>query len=75
MIIDKILDRKDGQKYNDKKFYNEVTEYGNAFIANALDTGTEQDVKKALCDYIISQDYNPDICNYINSVKWILTEN
>jgi hypothetical protein len=73
MIIDKILDRKDGQKYNAKQFYNDITLYGDVGyeIAEALDNGEENDVKKELCKYIIKNEYNPAICDYIESVKWL----
>jgi len=75
MIIDKILDRKDGIPYNANSFYNEMSKYahdnGNYLIPNAMGMGTEIDVKNALCDYIIENDYNVDICKYINGQDWI----
>ena len=73
MIIDLILDRKDGYNYNVEKFYKDVVSYGEVGfdIARALDSGTEKDVKNALCDYIINNDYNKNICKYINSVNWL----
>lgn len=77
MIIDLILDRKDGKWYKPKTFYNEVMEYGEIFgdiawnIARAMDEGEEDDVKEELCHYIISQGYNLSICDYINSVNWL----
>lgn len=76
MLIDLICDRKAGQPYNAKKFYDAVTFYLEAFpyyigVARALDGGTEADVITELCDYIKSQDYNLDICDYISSVKWL----
>lgn len=73
MIIDLILDRKDGRDYNVKKFYNDVTKYGSIGIdiASALDGGTNEDVQKALCTYIKNNDYNADICTYIESVDWL----
>ena len=77
MIIDLILDRKDGQKYNAREFYCDVAEYGDIWpnlahpITRALDGGTEEDVKRALCDYVIKCGYLPEICAYINSVSWL----
>lgn len=76
MIIDLILDRKGGQEYNAREFYYDVMEYESTFnfnreISRAMDGGTEQDVKKALCDYVINQHYNSEICYYINSVNWL----
>lgn len=77
MIIDLILDRKGGSSYTAKKFYDNVMTYeeGTDYkISRALDGGTEKDVRKALCDYIIRNDYNPKICNYINKVTWLEDE-
>lgn len=73
MIVDLILDRKDGHPYRAKEFYDNVMAYeeGTDYdISRALDGGTEKDVKKALCDYIMGS-YNPKICNYINKVQWL----
>lgn len=92
MIIDLILDRKDGHNltgreksgmvevtnmYNARRFYNEVMSYYPVFkeivepIANALDSGNENDIKAELCSYIIKNEYNLDICKYIVSVEWL----
>ena len=81
MIIDLILDREEGCEYDPKEFYTRVKEYEDDFdgiepeISRALDSGTEKDVKKALCDYVRYCGYNPDICNYINSVSWLTKPN
>ena len=76
MIIDLILDRKDGYPYKAKEFYNDVFNYGEIGfdITRAMDSGPEEDVKRELCDYIIRNDYNPKICNYINRVTWLEDE-
>lgn len=77
MIIDLILDRRDGCEYSPREFYNEIMEYGRFFgemafkIARAMDMGEEDDVKRELCNYVIEQNYNPEICDYINSVNWL----
>jgi len=77
MIIDCILDRKDGMKYNPKAFYNKVMEYYNSFpeitgkIANALDNGTNENIRYELCMYIKYNEYNNDICSYILTKDWI----
>lgn len=72
MIIDLILDRKCGELYNAKDFYNRVFEYGNAhYIDYAMDYGSEKDVCAALCKYIDENDYNPKIKDYIKSVRWL----
>lgn len=73
MIIDLILDRAHGGRYNAHDFYFDVTGYGKIGegIARALDGGTEEDVKRELCRYIHEQEYNPNICDFINAVKWL----
>lgn len=74
MIIDLILERKNGIRYNPKDFYNYCMGYMDGIgddITRAMDYGTETDVKKALCDYIIEQEYNPEICLYVCSVNWL----
>lgn len=77
MIIDLILDRRDGAEYIQEEFYNNVADYGITWpdlagpILEAMNHGSEKDVKKALCNYIEEAGYNMDICKYINSVEWI----
>jgi hypothetical protein len=77
MIIDKILDRKDGHPYTPKDLYDYCTaDFGNGNqtggdIASALDGGTETDVKKELSRYIINNEYNPTLVSYIWSVEWL----
>jgi hypothetical protein len=80
MIIDLILDRRDGFSYDAREFYFDVRDYENSGMAPttgkdcislAMDEGTDQDVKRALCAYIRNGGYNPAICDYINSVNWI----
>lgn len=80
MIIDLILDRLFGFKYNAREFYMQVQAYGETFgdiawdITRAMDGGDEEDVKRELRYYIISQEYNPAICDYIDSVNWLNEE-
>ena len=71
MVIDYILDRKDGYGYDVKEFYDACMAYEEFDIARALDSGTEKDVKKALCNYVIDNDYPKSICKYINSENWL----
>lgn len=73
MIVDLILERKQWREYNAHDFYYDVMEYGNIGhdIARAMDFGEERDVKNALCDYIVNNEYNLDICNYINAINWL----
>lgn len=75
MIIDKILDRKDGYGYDASEFYcycNGYNEHGNN-IARAMGAGTNEDVQAAICAYILSE-YNPKICDYVNSRDWLNDE-
>ena len=76
MIIDLILDRKDGDKYQPSKFYHDCMGYGEVGndITAAMDYGNEPDIKKAICQYIIDNDYNLDICKYVNRVNWLSSD-
>lgn len=74
MIIDKILDRYDGDAYDPEDFYKAMMSYeeGTDFkISRALDSGEEEDIKRELCAYIDDGNYNPKIKTFINSVKWL----
>lgn len=57
--------------YDAHRFYSDMMVYGADDITRAMDYGTEEDVRKALCDYIRRNDYNPEICDYINSREWL----
>jgi hypothetical protein len=78
VIIDLILDRRDDESrdnfnYNAHDFYFNVLQYGEIGdnITDAMDYGTEANVKKALCKYIDNNFYNPLIKNYINARQWL----
>ena len=76
MIIDLIIDRKEGTEYNPTKFYQEVRQYEDFFeldpdISMAMDYGTEYDVRKALFKYIDENDYNANLKFYISKVNWL----
>ena len=73
MIVDLILDRADGAEYHTPDFYRNCVCYGDVGedITRAMDNGTEDDVKEALCQYIDEQEYNPEIKNYVRSVDWL----
>lgn len=79
MIIDLILDRKDYieidkvDTYNAREFYYNVMGYGEVGhgITRALDYGTNEDVKKALYQYLVEQGYNLEIKKFIDSVDWL----
>ena len=83
MVIDLILDRQyddlRGMRnaYNPAQFYRDCMEYSAIFdgvadnITRAMDFGTEDDVRAALCEYIYLNGYDPRICEYVRSRRWI----
>lgn len=85
MIVDLILDRKDkafdarvgldekSLNYNAHDFYMACMGYGRLAddITRAMDFGEEEHVKKALCQYIERQEYNPVISDYIQKLDWL----
>ena len=76
MIIDLILDRRAGVPFDSVDFAFQVNDYKEIFpeqaqpILEALSTKCEQRVKHALCAYVLDNGYNPEICDFINSVSW-----
>lgn len=75
MIIDVILDRKDSGYYSNddtRLIYLHALNFKFDYLSQALDYGTEQEVKVALKRYIVENGYNEDICNYIDSVDWLV---
>ena len=83
MIIDIILDRREGAiNYAPATHLKAIYDYATFFhmnnLAAAIDGGTEDDVKAALMDYVISGGCNPDIhhhnfldlCLFIKAVRW-----
>lgn len=75
MIIDIILDRKDGAISYDaskhlKAIYDYATDAHMSDIAAAVDGGTEDDVKAALMCYISTCGYPLELLDYIASVRW-----
>lgn len=85
MIIDVILDRRFRESsYNATEFYDYVCNWCTDdqpedciffIIKDALESGKERLVKLALTTYVEVQGYNPEICEYINSVKWLKNNN
>lgn len=78
MIIDLILDRRDGMRrgensYKPHDFYFDCLAYGDisAGITQAMDGGTEHDVKRELIKYIVGNNYSLDIIDFILSAWWI----
>ena len=78
MIVDLILDRKDGYPYDAHEFYNEIRDYErlgvgvpDERISIAMDYGDNQDVQRTLCEYVYMNGYSDSIQNYIRSQQWI----
>ena len=77
MLVDLILDRRDGVSYSPGEFEEEVKEYCETFpscipVYDALINGSEDDVKDELCRYIDDEWYgNTLIKDYIRSVNWL----
>ena len=77
MIIDLILDRKETGVYDPHDFYRGVMTYRNVTphladtIASAMDSGTNEDVQDALCEYIDCNGYAESVKKYILSKDWI----
>lgn len=81
MLIDLILDRKDGEEsgepYSAAAFYRAMLPYQSEFpdiimpITRAFDNGTEEEVKLALCRYIVEQGYNGLLCGFICNREWL----
>ena len=77
MIIDKILDAAEGS-YDARDFYNYAMEHESIFdpsdeypISTALDSGSNDDVRRELCRYIDNNDYNKNIKRFVNKFNWI----
>ena len=75
MLVDLILDRKDGQPFNPQDFKEDVRGYLDRFdyidVYKALFYASEDKVKDELCKYIDDEWYgNPIIKDYIRSVSW-----
>jgi hypothetical protein len=75
MIIDKILDKRDGDKVKLSDIYNQAMIWEMDYVSRALDSGDENDIKKALCDYIDNNNYNPSIKDFIMKATWLEEDN
>ena len=76
MIIDCILDAVDFGDYNPKEFYDYLTEYYSnsdysKAIARALDSGTNEDIQEAICQYIDANGFSFDIKEKVKSFNWL----
>ena len=74
MIIDAILDRKDGSPYTKetaKYIYDQAMFFEMDELARAFDLGENSDCQKQLAEYIDRNGYNENIKAYIYSQKWV----
>ena len=83
MIIDLILDRQHddltgrSRNYSPAQFYRDCMEYSAIFdgigdgITRAMDFGTEDDVRDAICEYITLNGYDVRLYDYIRSRRWL----
>lgn len=76
MIFYLILCRREGEPYDAEKFYGYVMEYEALFdmprdISRAMDSGDEDAVKAALCEYLLTNGYNEKFCEYVRGQKWL----
>ena len=77
MIIDLILDRRDGKSFDPCEFAFQVNDYAAIWpglarpILDALSSRNEDCVRRALCIYINLAGYDTEICDYVNSVCWL----
>ncbi len=75
MIIDLILDRKEGSSYSYENALKYIKEEQDIFkfepdIYQAFLSKKEDSIKAALKSYVDSQNYNPEIKDYIDSISW-----
>lgn len=75
MIIDYILSRYEKGTYNSQSFHNYLENrcvVGNPDeVLSAIDSKNEAEVKASLCRYLIDNEYNPRIIDYVLSVDWL----
>lgn len=75
MIIDKILDRKDGEKYNAREFYLYCNSDEIGWdIARAMDAGTNEDVIAEIDLYLVNNGYLPEDVATWNKYAWELAK-
>lgn len=76
MLIDVILDRRDGVEYDPRELYSYLQEEGEVFpfywdYARIMDEGTEEEMREALCEYVRQHGYRSELCEYIRSMEWL----
>ena len=73
MVIDEILDRKDGCKYDPEYLVESAETFGFNYISDAFKSKNEESAKAALNKYVDENDYGHinGIHDYINNQQWI----
>ena len=72
MIIDEILDRRDGYKY-DPEYLVDIAEIdGFDNIVKAFKSKNENAAKSALKEYINENGYDNKLNEYVDSQQWII---
>lgn len=82
MIIDEILDRKEGKRFVPDEFKRYVLEesaiFGFKYFAEAYiksnDIDKEYAVKCAIIKYIVENHYNINLIHFVLKVNWALSE-
>jgi hypothetical protein len=73
MIIDKILDRKDGIPYTQRDF-NYILDEAKLFdmndLANALQSNQNKNIIRELENYIKNNNYNLELVKYVKTQNW-----
>lgn len=72
MIVDIILDRRDGEPYSQQAFLDYAIDGEYESVAKALMTNDESVIKQTLKDYLDNNQFNPEIGEYIDSVNWVV---
>lgn len=75
MLIDTICERREaevaGMPYHAIDLYCSALDTHRHDVSSAMDYGTEDDVRNALCAYIDRNGYSPDLKTYIRSRVWL----
>lgn len=75
MIIDEILNAKDGEWFDLKNMYDQAMFFGFFDLASAIDGGENKDIQRNLCKYIDSEEYNTELKYFINNFDWLKQQN
>lgn len=72
MIIDEILDRRDGCEYDPEYLVDTAKINGFDNVVKAFESKDENAAKSALKDYVRENEYSDSVCDYIDSQQWIV---